>query len=41
MISPSGGELVQAEEDGDLRFVWRMQGILDAFAGPGREPDKA
>lgn len=45
LISASGDELAQAEEDGDIRFVSRMQGILDAFAGPGpgpgREPDKA
>lgn len=41
LLSSSGDELAQAEEDGGIRFVSRMQGILDAFAGPGREPDKA
>lgn len=41
LLSASGDELAQAEEDGGIRFVSRMQGILDAFAGPGREPDKA
>lgn len=41
LISASGDELGQVEEDGGIRFVSRMQGILDAFAGPGREPDKA
>ena len=41
LISPSGDELIQAEEDEGICFVSRMQGILDAFAGSGREPDKA
>lgn len=29
------------EIDGGIRFVSRAQGVLDAFAGSGREPDKA
>lgn len=41
LLSASGDEMAQAEEDGGIRFASRMQGILDAFAGPGREPDMA
>lgn len=41
LISASGDELVETEDYGGIRYVSRLQGILDAFAGPGREPDKA
>ena len=41
LIAPAGGELAYAERDGGIRYVARTQAVLDAFAGPGREPDKA
>lgn len=41
LIAPSGDELARAEMDDGIRFVSRAQGVLDAFAGSGREPDKA
>lgn len=41
LIAPSGNELTRTEIDGRIRFVSRAQGMLDAFAGSGREPDKA
>lgn len=40
LIAP-GGELARTEVDGGIRFVSRAHGVLDAFAGSGREPDKA
>ncbi|MDR1513192.1 MAG: helix-turn-helix domain-containing protein [Propionibacteriaceae bacterium] len=41
LIAPSDDELLRTEVDGGIRFVSRAQGVLDAFAGSGREPDKA
>lgn len=41
LMVPGGDELKRTEVDGDIRFVSRAQGVLDAFAGSGREPDKA
>jgi len=41
LIAPQGDELTRVEVDGGIRFVSRTQGVLDAFAGSGREPDKA
>lgn len=41
LIAPGGDELERTEIDGGIRFVTRAQGVLDAFAGSGREPDKA
>lgn len=41
LLTPSGDELARSEIDGEIRFVSRAQGVLDAFAGSGREPDKA
>lgn len=41
LIAPGGDELTRTEIDGGIRFVSRAQGVLDAFAGSGREPDKA
>lgn len=41
LIAPESDELASTETDGGIRFVSRAQGILDAFAGSGREPDKA
>lgn len=40
LIAPDD-ELTRTEIDGGIRFVSRIQGMLDAFAGSGREPDKA
>ena len=41
LIAPASDELTRLEIDGGIRFVSRAQGVLDAFAGSGREPDKA
>ena len=41
LIAAGYDELVRTEVDGGIRFVPRAQGVLDAFAGSGREPDKA
>ncbi|WP_460946651.1 hypothetical protein [Okibacterium endophyticum] len=41
LIAPVSDELARAEVDGGIRFVSWVQGALDAFAGSGREPDKA
>lgn len=41
LIAPGSDELTRAEIDGGIWFVSRAQGVLDAFAGSGREPDKA
>lgn len=41
LIASTGSELEGAETDNGIRFVSRAQGVLDAFAGSGREPDKA
>lgn len=41
LIASTGSELEGTETDGGIRFVSRAQGVLDAFAGSGREPDKA
>jgi hypothetical protein len=41
LIAPGEGERARVELDGDIRFVSRAQGVLDAFAGSGREPDNA
>jgi transcriptional regulator with XRE-family HTH domain len=41
LIAPAGDELERVQVDGGVRFVSRAQGVLDAFAGSGREPDKA
>lgn len=41
LLAPAGDELARAETEGGIRFVSRAQGVLDAFAGSGREPDKA
>ncbi len=41
LISPGSDELARVDVDGGIRFVSRAQGVLDAFAGSGREPDKA
>jgi len=41
LVAPGGEELARTEIDDGIRFVSRAQGILDAFAGSGREPDKA
>lgn len=41
LIAPGEDELPCVEIDGGIRFVSRAQGVLDAFAGSGREPDKA
>ncbi len=41
LIAPGEDELTGVEIDGGIRFVSRAQGVLDAFAGSGRDPDKA
>lgn len=41
LIAPVGPELDDAKEDGGIRYVSPAQALLDAFAGVGREPDKA
>ena len=41
LIAPGEDGLTRTEDDGGIRFVSRAQGVLDAFAGAGREPDKA
>nr|WP_023164798.1 hypothetical protein [Brevibacterium sp. Ap13]AGY35361.1 hypothetical protein AP13_p00520 [Brevibacterium sp. Ap13] len=35
------GELDDVEGEGGIRFVPRSRALLDAFSGPGRDPDKA
>ncbi len=41
LIASTGSELEGTQTDGGIRFVSSAQGVLDAFAGSGREPDKA
>ncbi|MDR1188325.1 MAG: helix-turn-helix domain-containing protein [Bifidobacteriaceae bacterium] len=41
LIAPDDDGPAQGDMEGGIRFVSRAQGVLDAFAGPGREPDKA
>ncbi len=41
LIASTGTELVGAQLEEDVWYVSRAQGVLDAFAGSGREPDKA
>lgn len=41
LIAPESDELQTVEIEDGIRFVSRPQGVLDAFAGWGREPDKA
>lgn len=41
LLAPGYDELSDVEVDADIRFVSQAQGMLDAFAGAGREPDKA
>lgn len=41
LIAPGDDVLADTETDGGIRFVSRLRGVLDAFAGSGREPDKA
>lgn len=41
LIEAHSGELDDVETEDGLHFVSPAQAILDAFAGPGREPDKA
>ena len=41
LLKADAGELEQAEIEGGIQFVPRSRALLDAFSGPGREPDKA
>jgi len=41
LLAPGDAGLSHIENDGGVRFVSCAQGLLDAFAGSGREPDKA
>src|SRR5699024_4580899 len=36
-----GGEVVDVESEGGLRFAARWRAVLDACSGPGRGPDQA
>jgi DNA-binding XRE family transcriptional regulator len=41
LLKAGDGELEQAEIEGGIQFVPKSRALLDAFSGPGREPDKA
>lgn len=41
LLEAGDGELDEAEDDGGIRFMPRSRGVLDAFAGLGRDPDNA
>ncbi|MFY9714171.1 MAG: helix-turn-helix domain-containing protein [Microbacterium sp.] len=41
LVSPVAGEMEGVETEGGLRFVSRVQAMLDAFASGGRQPEKA
>ncbi len=41
LLTPGYDELTRTEVDAGIRFVSHAQGVLDGFAGSGREPDKA
>lgn len=41
LIASTNSELEGTETEDGIRFVPRALGVLDAFAGSGREPDKA
>ena len=41
LLEAMSGELDDVESEGGIRFVPQSRALLDAFSGPGREPDKA
>lgn len=41
LLEAGAGELKQTDSDGGIQFVPKSRALLDAFSGPGREPDKA
>lgn len=41
LLEAVGSELEEVEEDGGVLFAPRSRALLDAFAGLGRDPDKA
>ena len=41
LLEAMSGELDDVESEGGIRFIPRSRALLDAFSGPGREPDKA
>lgn len=41
LLEAMSGELDDVESEGGIRFVPRSRALLDAFSGPGRDPDKA
>src|SRR5699024_10935865 len=40
-LEATSGERDDVESDGGIRFSSRSRALLDAFSGPGRDPDKA
>lgn len=41
LLEAMSGELDDVESEGGIRFVPRSRALLDAFSGPGRDPDRA
>jgi DNA-binding XRE family transcriptional regulator len=41
LLKAGAGELEESETEGEVQFVPRSRALLDAFSGPGRDPDKA
>lgn len=41
LMEAMSSELDDVESEGGIRFVPRSRALLDAFSGPGRDPDKA
>lgn len=41
LLEAVSGELNDVDEDAGIRFMPRSRALLDAFSGPGRDPDKA
>ena len=41
LLKGGAGELEESETEGEVQFVPRSRALLDAFSGPGRDPDKA
>lgn len=41
LLTALGDELEQSDSEGGIQFVSRSRALLDAFSGPGRDPDKA
>ncbi len=41
LLTADADALTQSETEGEVQFVPRSRALLDAFSGPGRDPDKA